>query len=250
MEVLRQGQVKRIRPRYEALVNRWWMCDTGRFAFEGATLSGRLEGAQLRGYSGLEDCSTSEALAAVATGFAVHTNHVFIASPWLTVEEGRDLVELAQAVGAVLRMVSPEESGLADKILNTGDPCPNRRGLADVGIESASAPECLQLCTGAETATLVGERVVNLVGREALSEHDGKSRLFVFDTQALDAARVAVQVGVASWVERSGTWVNADGHESPIAAARSAPAGVCGTQGLLDDLRALVATCAPGSVSR
>jgi NADH-quinone oxidoreductase subunit G len=40
VEVLRRGNVKRFRPRYDGDVNEWWMCDTGRFAFHGHRRTG------------------------------------------------------------------------------------------------------------------------------------------------------------------------------------------------------------------
>jgi NADH-quinone oxidoreductase subunit G len=37
VEVLRGGEVKRFRPHYNPDVNKWWMCDVGRFAFDHVT---------------------------------------------------------------------------------------------------------------------------------------------------------------------------------------------------------------------
>ena len=236
VEVLRKGEVKRIRPRYDADVNKWWMCDTGRFAFEGASLEGRLEGALERGYSGLAACSTDEALALARDGYATHERHVFVASPWLTVEEGAALLELAKANGGAALMVSPAPNELKDDLLHTGDPCPNRRGLTELGFEAATPEEVLALCAQAETATLVGERVADLVGREGLAALDSALRLYLFDTKSLDVPAARVNVGVPCWVERAGTWVNVDGHRGPISAARSAPAGVRPTLSLLSGL--------------
>ncbi len=242
VEVLRKGEVKRIRPRFDEQVNKWWMCDTGRFAFEGTSLEGRLAGAQSRGYAGLEPCEVDSALALVRDAYATHTKHVFIVSPWLTTEEGQAVSALAKSLGASAHMVSPAANDLKDDLLHTGDPCPNRRGLKELGIEAKTPDECLALCAEAESATLVGERVTALTGREALAELNPELRLFILDTESLDVPAARVNIGLPNWVERTGHWVNLDGHQGPISAARSAPAGVRPTLSLLQDLSKAKAT--------
>src|SRR6185295_1167578 len=52
VEVLRGGAVKRFRPRENPAVNRWWMCDTGRFAFGPVNAPDRLVQAWLRAPAG------------------------------------------------------------------------------------------------------------------------------------------------------------------------------------------------------
>jgi NADH-quinone oxidoreductase subunit G len=235
VEVLRRGDVKRIRPRYNEQVNRWWMCDTGRFALEGANPGERIP-ARLRGYAGLEACEVEEALDAVRAGHAAHERRVVVASPWVTVEEGRLLADLARDLGAEPLFVSPEPSGLADELLNTGDPCPNRRGLEGLGFQGRTAEELAELLAGAETALLFGERVAELLGHERLAALPASLRAYLFDVEAPDAPAVRVAVSLANWVERPGTWVNVDGHEGRIQPARQAPNGVRQPLSLLEDL--------------
>lgn len=235
VEVLRRGEVKRIRPRYNEEVNRWWMCDTGRFALDGANPAERLP-AQQRGYSGLEPCEVDDALDAVRAGHAAHERRVVVASPWVTVEEGRLLLELCGALGADPLFVSPPASGLADELLNTGDPCPNRRGLEDLGFQACEAEQLGERLAAAETALLFGERVAELIGHERLAGLPASLRAYLFDVEAPEAPALRVAVSVANWVERSGTWVNIDGREGRIQAARTSPAGVRQPLSLLEEL--------------
>jgi len=104
VEVLRRREVKRFRPRFDPQVNQWWMCDTGRFAFEhvnrppcpeGVVIGGRLVGAALRGYHGLEPADLEEALSAAADMLAANTARQVIVSPYATQEEA----EAALALG-------------------------------------------------------------------------------------------------------------------------------------------------------
>jgi len=270
VEVLRHGAVKRFRPRHNADINGYWMCDAGRFAFEHVNAAGRIEGALLRGHSGLEAVSTGRALAAIRDTILAHTNFAVIASPFLTVEEGQRLLELCSRLDAKPVFVSPPENGLKDELLHTGDPCPNRRGLADLGFEARSAEELLADLAEREGALLIGERVVELLqpapeavpdaDADAPEEADGVGaasdetnaaaslaalpaalRLIVFDTHPCDVPAVHVCVGVPNLVERTGTFVNVDGHRGPIAAARPAPRGVAPLE---RTLRELVELCA------
>lgn len=225
-EVLRGGEVKRFRPRYNADVNTWWMCDVGRLAFEHPNREDRLHGALVRGYSRDEETGVSEALDHVRDVLARGGAPVVIASPFLSQEEGAELLELARELGAEPRFVSPEPNDLADDLLHTGDPCPNRRGLSEAGFAPVSAAEALELLAAADAGMLVGERVCELVGEEGLAEVPTSLRLVVFDTAPTRAPAAQVQIGVPDHTERMGTWINVDGHVGKIGAARTAPAGV------------------------
>lgn len=241
-EVLRGGEVKRFRPRYNADVNTWWMCDTGRFAFGHVNREGRLAGAERRGYSEVEAVDVDEALAQVADALSSARASdagapVVVASPFLTVEEGRALLELCAALGAEARFVSPAPNELKDDLLHTGDPCPNRRGLTDLGFAPVEPAAALEAIAGAEVALAVGERVGELLGDEGLAALPTTVRLFAFDTVACHARAAQLSVGVPDHTERMGTWVNVDGHEGRISVARKAPDGVRMLTSNLDTLR-------------
>ncbi len=235
VEVLRGSQVKRIRPRYDPQVNQWWMCDTGRFAFAHQNLppvqtgdveSGRLAGAALRGQRGLEPVSLEDALAAAADMLAVHATRAVIASPFATQEEAAAIQALARALSVEPAFVSPPPSGLSDELLNTGDPCPNRKGLESLGFAPLAPAEALARLGSVEAAVLAGERVAELIGAEALAALPNRLRLVAFDLAAAGGQALAVAVGVPTHVEKTGRWVNVDGIQRDLSPARSAPAGV------------------------
>jgi hypothetical protein len=122
--------------------------------------------------------------------------------------------------------VSPAPNGLKDDLLHTGDPCPNRRGLTQLGYECVAPAELLRRLAESPAALLVGERVAELVGVEGLRALPAKLRLSVFDVRALDVPATDVCVGVPTWVERTGTFVNIDGVRGPISAVKAPPSGV------------------------
>jgi len=245
VEVLRGGDVKRFRPRENPLVNRWWMCDTGRFAFHPVNRTDRAPAARLRGAAGLEETNIDDALDSLADVLALNRDAVVVASPFLTVEEGSTLLEFARARGLAPRFVSPPPNGLADELLHTGDPCPNRRGLSELGFAPVAPEEALRILAEAKAALLVGDRVAELVELGTpggLAALPAPLRLFAFDCVLLDFPALDGQLGLPTHVERAGTWVNVDGHKGPISAVRAPPAGV---RGLVPLLGLLLAALSP-----
>jgi hypothetical protein len=156
----------------------------------------------------------------------VHAAPVIVASPWLTVEEGAELAKLAARLGVPARFVSPPPSTLGDDLLHTGDPCPNRRGLTELGIAGADAATLLADLAGAQSAILVGERVDELLGAEELAGLPTGLRLIAITPHPVHSPAATVCIGAPTSVERTGTWINVDGHAGPLAAARPMPAGV------------------------
>ena len=239
VEVLRDGEVKRFRPRYNERVNKWWMCDVGRFAYDGANVPDRLAGAVVRGHSGLEHTDVADALDSVRDVLLANRARALVVSPFVTVEEGEALLALAKKIEVEPVFVSPKPNGLEDDLLHTGDPCPNRRGLEQLGFRAKSAEEVLALLGECECAVLVGERVAALIG-DGLRELPAAVRLIVLDCTALDVPAVSVCLGLATYVERAGHWVNVDGLRGPLGAARRAPDGVRDTRALLADIERLL----------
>ncbi len=241
VETLRHSDVKRFRPRHDPRVNGYWMCDIGRFAFGPVNREDRLAGALVRGFTDFEPAAVDDALAEATDLFVADRRHAVVASPFVTLEEGEALLALAQRLGAEAVFVSPPPNGEEDDLLHTGDPCPNRRGLEELGFTALDAEEALERIRGAHAALLVGERVCELLGLEALAGIDPEVRLVVLDVAPLEAPAAKVQIGVPTWVERTGHWKNVDGLRRPIAAAKPAPPGVRPTTRLLADLTARLA---------
>ncbi len=246
VEVLRTKDVKRFRPRYEPAVNQWWMCDTGRFSSERHNAPERIAPAARRTSLGLELCSVDSALAQAAETLRAKSAVVCIGSPFMTVEEGKAFAALSEGLGAKPLFVSPAPSGLKDTLLNTGDPCPNRRGLTELGFTPISVADARAKIVAASASVLAGERVIELCGRAMLATMEN-SRIVTFDTHALEGNAADVCVGIPEQVEKSGHWVNIDGHVGALTIARAAPSGVEPLTRTLASLTSLLATSGAGS---
>ncbi|MBK8978212.1 MAG: (2Fe-2S)-binding protein [Planctomycetes bacterium] len=250
VEVLRRKQVKRFRPRFDPNVNQYWMCDTGRFAFDhveipacepGELTGGRLTDAVQRGAHGvagqgvagsgvgargLEAVDVDRALGRAADALTGAAARAIVLSPFVTQEEAGAALELARTLGAEVCFVSPPPNGLQDDLLHTGDPCPNRKGLETLGVPGLGADDVRARLAKAGVAVLVGERVQELIGLERLAALTGGVRLIVLDLVAHDLPGLEVALGVPCHVEKQGHWLNVDGLRRDLAIARSAPAGV------------------------
>ncbi len=226
VEVLRGSNVERIRPRENMAVNQWWLCDIGRFAFDHVNAPNRLEASVVREGVVLVPVRNEEALCAVRDLLMTRQDILFVVSPWLTNEEGALLLDYVKRFGSQPVFVSPPPNAEKDKVLHTGDPCPNRRGLTDLGIQGIAAADVAQRMKSARCVVLVGERVVELVGEPAIRALPASVAVAVFDCHTIDAPSVLACVGIANWAERSGTWTNVDGIKGPISAVKPAPPNV------------------------
>ena len=244
VEVLRGGDVKRIRPRHDEAVNGWWMCDTGRFALEPLNQPERLQGGRVRSGSGVgtEPVANEDALEIARDMLLTHERALLVASPWLTVEEGAQLVALGKRLGARPVLVSPADNGQGDDLLHTGDPCPNRKGLTDLGLDALPAEEVATLAAEHDAVVLVGERVAELVGLDAVTALPTSMRVVLLDTVLVDHPTVDLAIGVANCVERAGHWVNQSGERRSILPARQAPQGTWSPERLLGGLLELLGT--------
>ncbi len=239
IEVLRGSDVKRFRPRENTAVNGWWMCDTGRFAFDHVNATGRLEGARVREGASLVQAPIEDALCALRDALMGSKGALFVLSPFCTVEEGAALLELARLHGASIAFVSPAPNGLKDDLLHTGDPCPNRRGLTDLGIAGEEAANLLGKLRAAKVAVIAGERAIELLGAAELAGLPEALRLFSLECHPLEARALVAEIGVPNHGERSGTLVNVDGHKGPLSPAKPAPRGTRAITRLVQDLARL-----------
>ena len=237
VEVLRGADVKRVRPRENEAVNKFWMCDIGRFAFERHNRPGRMEGAALREGAKLVPHPVEDALTRLRDELMREKSAAWILSPWCTIEEGERAKALAARLGHQLCFVSPAPNGERDDLLHTGDPCPNRRGLTDLGIAGLEAAKALECAKGAKLVVLLGERVVELLGAGEIARVDAtRTAVHLVDEFALDVPCVRSVFGAANCVERVGTWANVDGVRGPISAVKAPPIGARSPARLMDEL--------------
>ena len=239
------ARLVRVKPRINPEVNRWWLCDEGRYGF-GWLDRGRV--VAVRGPSGNGAHATWErALAAIAEGLAAPDGAPrprigVLASVQLTNEELFLIRELFQTgLGALVSAAVPEEPGSSDDFLVKADKNPNTMGATLLGLAGPDAPPAERILGAAlagelDALWIFSHDLVRLLGREKAGELCERVPLLVWSgTNECPTAELAHWVlPTAAYVEKDGTFVNCHGRLQRIGRAFPPLAGA------LEDWRVLV----------
>jgi len=200
--------IQRLRPRENAAVNGWWICDDGRLGYK-SVHEGRLLGGWLRGKG---ERGAREAMAEftrVLSG-AAPADVAFVASPDLATEALYALKSFARLFpGARVAGGSLRAPWIDDGILRKADRHPNSRGLELLGLagglrELLAAPPRV-LVVFAEDLAGDGDDAV----RAALGRVDTLLVIGSHRTRTVESAHAALPI--PTYAETSGTFVNFEG---------------------------------------
>src|SRR5438876_11604094 len=195
------ARVMRVKPRYNADVNQWWLCDEGRYGF-GWIDRGRLKNVQ--GPSTYTANPTwDQALTAIAAALSGARIGV-IASAHLTNEELfliRDIFERGLSAKVSARV--PDRPGSSDDLLIKADKNPNTLGATLLGLAGPAALDVAEIVNGALAGNLdvlwvMAHDLVTLFGEEKIRELSKKLGLFVFSGTNHNAT-----VPLAHWFSRA-----------------------------------------------
>jgi NADH-quinone oxidoreductase subunit G len=220
------ARVLRVKPRYNAAVNQWWMCDEGRYGF-GWIDKGRLTKVRHRGV----ESTWEQAMPAIAaeltklrwngTGSRIGV----IASSQLTNEELFLIREIFQgALGARVTASFPTRPGSSDNFLIKADKSPNTLGTTLLALNGAT-PDAATLVDdalrGRIDALWVFGHDLTTLGDGVLGELSQKLGLFVFSgtNENPTASWSHWVLPTAAYVEKDGTFVNCHGRIQRIGRA-------------------------------
>jgi NADH-quinone oxidoreductase subunit G len=213
------ARVVRIKPRFNADVNQWWMCDEGRYGFAWVD-NERLT--KVRGPT--EGATWEQALSAIAKKLgAVDMAKVgVIASAQLTCEELFLIRELF--AGAQLSANVQEPAGTSDAFLIKSDKNPNTTGATLLGLAGPNAPDAARVLDQAAAGKLdvlwvFAHDLTKLLGEEQVRQIAEKLPLFIYSgTNENPTAPMAHWVlPSAAYLEKDGTFVNCQGRVQRIA---------------------------------
>ena len=220
-----QGRrVVRLKPRFNADVNEWWICDEGRYGFGDVDAPTRLERPELRESGGARALTWDEAVAAVADGLraagsggtgVLFSSRMSNEDLWLA---RRLFTDTLGAAHADFR-VPPRAPGSQDDLLRVADKTPNGRGAELLGCGRAGAADGRHVLDAARAGQLrllwVFDHDLLDSGwpraevEEALARVEGV--VFQGPNANATSARAHVVLPSAAWVEREGTWTNLTG---------------------------------------
>ena len=224
------ARLVRVKPRYNADVNQWWLCDEGRY---GLGWIDRARLGKVRGPTSDQDASWDVALDAISEALEGPRSEPdggrrigVIASAQLTNEELFLIREIFGELGARVTALVAEEPGSSDDFLIKADKNPNTAGATLLGLAGANAPDAEEIVDAALDGNLdvlwvFGHDLVALYGEDKVRKLSETVGLVVYSgTNENPTAGFAHWVlPTAAYVEKDGTFVNVDGRIQRIGLA-------------------------------
>ncbi|MCS7239023.1 MAG: 2Fe-2S iron-sulfur cluster-binding protein [Thermoguttaceae bacterium] len=257
-----QDRIWRLRPRENPFVNKWWMCNDGRYAYPYVHSPQRLVGARRKAPDGWCDLDWSSLVEELRQFLEQKERLAAVVSPFLTVEE-------AYLLCRAIRQVDPRAPLVLGDVPQVGEDerfpggfaiarekCPNRRGVEEVIAHFIGRvppveelPELVRR-HGAQAVWLSGEYPQGWAKLEwlpalaelgvALIVHD------LFPSALCDRAEFVV--GAPAFAEKAGSYVNRHDRLQSVPAAIRPPKGVFPAGRLLWRLLGQEGTYEPASV--
>jgi NADH-quinone oxidoreductase subunit G len=155
----RGRRVARLKPRFNADVNRWWLCDEGRYGFHDLDAPSRLISPEIRAEGARRVARWPEAVAAVAERVrAAGPEGVgVLLTPEMPNEDlwlARRLLVEALGLRHVDYRVPPREPGYQDDFLIRADKTPNRRGAELIGLAPGGEGDAAHVLAAARDGRL------------------------------------------------------------------------------------------------
>ncbi len=236
----RTGTLMRLEPRFNADVNRWWMCDPGRLGYGHVNSSTRLAAPRLKQKDGTWADVTVEA-ALTAAGALLREARMsggggdVLCDGNLGLEELLLAKDLAAALKGQARFAAAVGTD-GDALLIVNEKGANAKGAEALGLARQSAP--------APAVVLLVEEDAN-VGK-ALRDGSGAKLVFASDAAHVPASAEVV-FPLPTFAEKDAWLVNVDGRVQALCASPQAgPQGLSSAVELLDELLTELASPAAG----
>ncbi len=133
-----QDRIYRLKPRVNPHVNRWWICDEGRYGWKYVHDPDRLVVAKRHGRGQPQPVEWSPLIQELDAGLRAARRLAVVLSPFLTVEEAYLLCLYLRGINPQATLVlgpvptAGEERSFAGGLTIRAEKCPNRRGVEEV----------------------------------------------------------------------------------------------------------------------
>jgi len=212
-------RIARLKPRFNADVNAWWICDVGRYHFGFVDAPTRLTYAVRRNGEAPAEASWEDALAAIVEALrrCLPEEIAVLASPRMANEDLRALRRLVEVcrIPHVAFDVPPAVPGHDDDFLLRGDRNPNTRGAELIGLGGDAAGILAAARAGRLRCVWVFHHDLLAGGWSAaeVAEALGRVETVIFTGTNANATsdRAHWVLPAAAWVEREGTFTNFEG---------------------------------------
>jgi NADH-quinone oxidoreductase subunit G len=218
-------RIARLKPRFNAAVNAWWICDVGRYGFGFVDDESRLATPQRRESGRTAQTSWDEAIASIARalGGAAPDEVAILASPGMANEDLMAVRRLAERLGVrqVASRVAPRTAAEGDDFLLRADRHPNTRGAELIGLDGDTAPVLAAARAGRLKCLWVFHHdLLDDASPPSETALERVETLIWSGTNAGATSTLAAWVlPSAAWVERDGTFTNFEGRVQRFRAA-------------------------------
>jgi NADH-quinone oxidoreductase subunit G len=243
---LKKERVMRLKPIENPEVNKWWMCDEGRYAYKSIDI-GRIEKVQARAAGRLEETTWENALVAagkiVGEAAAQPSRWAFVTSSQYTNEE---LFLQKKFVKDVLRINRVAYSwsfdqGFEDNFLIRGDKNPNSAGAREIFGAGEDISQVVEAAKRGELdGLIVFGRDLSKYGADTLSVVRAKVKTILYSGVNVNATSNSADLVLpgASYAETDGTFTNFEGRVQRIRKALEPMADARATWKIVQDLAA------------
>jgi NADH-quinone oxidoreductase subunit G len=234
-----QDRIWRIKPRENPHVNRWWICNDGRYDYPHVHDDRRLVRPLVREDGELKEAVWSDLVEQLNREFRKATPLAAVLSPFLTVEEAYLLCRYIRGFDAdALLVLGPvpvvgKDERFPNGFTISAEKCPNRRGVEAVLRHFAGKPEYFeQLLPRIDGGDVQGVWVSGGYRRDWIDDATAArfEKLPLVVVQDLFASplseRATHRLPGAAYAERDGSYVNRADHLQSVAWAIRPPAGV------------------------
>jgi NADH-quinone oxidoreductase subunit G len=212
-------RVARLKPRFNAEVNAWWLCDVGRYHFDSVDAPTRLTAPIRRNPAGPAEVGWDHAIESVAEALQRHGPEQVgvLASAQMANEDLFALRRVLEARG--LRQVAfdvpPPSPAEGDDFLLRADRNPNSRGAALIGLGGDAAGVLAAVRAGRVRCLWVFHHDL-LAGGWPAAEVTGalarvETLIFTGANANATSERAHWVLPAKAWVERDGTFTNFEG---------------------------------------
>jgi len=197
-----KGRVKRLKPRFNAEINQWWICDEGRYGYKFHD-ENRLTAPKLKGEESSWPVLTEELVRQMNEN---SSRWQIVLSPRLSNEEIYAVKVFVRQFGMPKPwLISEKEAGFQDDFLICADKHPNRKGAELLGFVETESFEALFKKNRNEISGLI------VFGHDLTGIPQSIPVVFIGSNETQLSAQAGYVLPAATTVEKSGTLTNCDG---------------------------------------
>ncbi|MBL3520454.1 (2Fe-2S)-binding protein [Arcobacter lanthieri] len=202
-EKYKDDMIHRFRPRVNKAVNGWFICDKGRLSYHNEATN-RFEIALID----KNETNTSNAIANIFKELSTSKNILMLLSPSLSYEEMLNCKNLSEKLNIKLSGYSPNtyDEEQSDDWLRQKDKTANRASFKELNIDETK--EFFENSLNEAQTVIIVE---NSYFENNLNLLENKKVISLFSHHCLTIGVSNIALGVASFYEKSGSYINCDG---------------------------------------